>query len=78
MTGRVVRSKSGHDKGKFYVVLQAAGNFVSLSDGQLRTLDNPKQKNVKHISVTNTFMDMNGITDLSIRKMLKKFDDKVR
>lgn len=78
MTGRVVRSKSGHDKGKFYVVLQAAGNFVSLSDGQLRTLDNPKRKNVKHISVTNTFMDMNGITDLSIRKMLDKFDDKVR
>ena len=78
MLGRVVRSKSGHDKGKFYVVLQAAGDFVHLTDGRLKPISNPKRKNVKHISITNTFMDMNGITDLSIKNLLKEFDDKVR
>ena len=78
MLGRVVRSKSGHDKGKFYVVLQAAGDFVYLTDGRLKPISNPKRKNVKHISITNTFMDMNGITDLSIKNLLKEFDDKVR
>lgn len=77
MVGRIVRSKSGHDKGKFYVVLQAAGEWVMLCDGKRRTTDRPKRKNVKHVSITNTFMDMNGITDLKLAEALKKFDEAV-
>ncbi len=77
MTGRIVRSKSGHDKGKFYVVIQAAGECVLLCDGKNRPINKPKRKNVKHVSITNTFMDMNGITDLKLRQGLKKFDEAV-
>ncbi len=75
--GRIVRSKSGHDKGKFYVVLYAADNEVYLSDGRLKPIAKPKRKNIKHISITNTFMDMNGKTDKDISNILIKFDDTV-
>ena len=77
MIGRIVRSKSGHDKGKFYVVLQAAGSFVYLIDGKLRPIDKPKRKNVKHISITNTFMDMSVLTDSAVQNTLKGFDEAV-
>lgn len=77
MVGRIVRSKCGHDKGKFYVVLHAAGDFVILSDGNLRPINKPKRKNVKHISITNTFMDMSIKTDEAIKNTLKSFDEAV-
>ena len=77
MVGRIVRSKSGHDAGRFYVVLQAAGDFVFVSDGRLRPINKPKRKNVKHISITNTFMDMSVLTDEAIRKELSRFDEAV-
>jgi Ribosomal protein L14E/L6E/L27E len=44
-------STAGHDFGSYYVILQITGEYVYLVDGRIRTLDRPKKKKMKHISV---------------------------
>ncbi|MEQ8235692.1 MAG: KOW domain-containing RNA-binding protein [Syntrophomonadaceae bacterium] len=53
MLGRVVISKSGRDLGKPFVVVRVINErYLSLSDGDLRKIENPKKKNVRHLKVT--------------------------
>lgn len=47
--GSVVVSTQGYDKGKVYVVLKANENRALLVDGNKRLVQNPKQKNLKHL-----------------------------
>jgi ribosomal protein L14E/L6E/L27E len=50
--GQLVCSKRGRDRGKFYLVLEFKDEtFVYLIDGEKRRMDNPKQKNIKHLKV---------------------------
>ncbi|KUK10826.1 MAG: LSU ribosomal protein L14E [Clostridia bacterium 41_269] len=51
--GQVVRSKAGRDKGRFFIVVAVEGNRVYIADGDLRRVEAPKKKNIKHIQVTN-------------------------
>lgn len=54
MLGRIVYSKSGRDKGKMFVIIGIVDeNFVMLADGDLRKIENPKLKNIKHLQMTN-------------------------
>lgn len=57
MIGQFVTSKAGHDKGTMYVVTALEDEFVFLSDGRLKTLDNPKRKRLKHIQPLNRTVD---------------------
>ena len=50
--GQVVRSKAGRDKGRFFIVVSVEGDRVYLADGDLRRVEAPKKKNIKHIQVT--------------------------
>ena len=47
--GMFARSLAGHDKGKWYIILEAGGKYVLLSDGALRPVQKPKKKNRMHI-----------------------------
>lgn len=48
--GMIVISRSGHDRGRLYVVIETEGeNCLLLSDGNKRPLANAKHKNVKHV-----------------------------
>ena len=47
--GMFARSKAGHDKDKLYIILKTEGEYVYLTDGNLRPLSKPKRKNQKHI-----------------------------
>ncbi len=47
--GQLVKSLAGRDKGKHYLVTGFDGNFVLLSDGQVRLVTRPKRKNTKHL-----------------------------
>ncbi len=49
--GQVVLSKCGRDKGRYLIVvgLNESKEFVYLSDGDIRKLEKPKKKKVKHI-----------------------------
>lgn len=51
--GQVVYSKSGHDKGKAFVITDVEGDFLYLVDGKSRTVDKPKKKRNKHVQITN-------------------------
>lgn len=50
--GLVVRSKAGHDKGSFYVVLDLETDAAVVCDGNRRALANPKRKKFIHLSPT--------------------------
>ncbi len=63
--GMLVFSTAGRDFGKPYLVIQEVDqNTVLVADGHLRRLDNPKRKNIKHLSLT-------GLTENDIRVKLQ-------
>lgn len=52
-TGDIVISKAGRDKDKHFVVLAVIDDlYVSVADGDLRRVDNPKRKKWKHLENT--------------------------
>lgn len=71
--GLVVRSKAGHDKGEFFVVVKDEGNFVLLCNGKERKLTSPKKKNKRHIALTTLILSETEMqTDCRLRRNLNK------
>ena len=60
--GMVVISKSGRDKGNFFVVIKSDDKCVYIADGKLRKIENLKKKNVKHLQRTNIFINLDEVT----------------
>jgi len=53
LTGRVVFSKSGRDKDRMFVIVKSINDkLVLITDGDMRKIENPKVKNLKHLSLT--------------------------
>ena len=76
--GMVVRSKKGHDKGKFFVVIRLENDRAYLIDSDARTLDSPKKKNLVHLAPTKTVIDEASMrSDSKIRKILSGFNGRV-
>lgn len=82
MTGFLASSKAGHDKDKIYVIIKEDREYVWLTDGKIRTVDNPKKKRKKHIQVIKYFyneemksalLEEKKVTDLEIVMVLKKY-----
>lgn len=80
--GQVVMAKAGRDKGRIFLVQDIIdAEYVSIIDGDLRKLDNPKKKKIKHLIVYNTilselkdkFESNININDAYIRKLLETF-----
>ena len=81
--GQIVYSISGRDKAKSFIVTKVDGQYVYIADGDLRKLDKPKKKKIKHIQATN-FVDETikqkienneYLLDADIRKALKAVCD---
>ncbi|MGO1469571.1 MAG: KOW domain-containing RNA-binding protein [Tissierella sp.] len=81
--GQVVKSKSGRDKGRVFLVLNIIDeSYVSIVNGDLRKLDNPKQKKIKHLDVYNTVVpelkykldNKIKLSNAFIRKILEPFN----
>lgn len=52
--GQLVKTKSGRDQGRLFLVLDIIDeSFVLLVDGDLRKIQSPKKKKVKHIAKIN-------------------------
>lgn len=51
LKGCMAKSLAGHDKDSIYVIIEEKENYVYLSDGKYRLIDNPKKKKVKHIEI---------------------------
>ncbi|MBO5343094.1 MAG: KOW domain-containing RNA-binding protein [Ruminococcus sp.] len=71
--GSVVRAKAGRDKDGFFVVTAVEKEYCLIADGKSRKLSTPKRKNTKHISLTNSMIDIKDITDKKLRTLLKSF-----
>jgi ribosomal protein L14E/L6E/L27E len=51
-SGRIVSSKAGRDRGRKFVILEVLDErTVVVADGDLRKVDNPKRKNVRHLLI---------------------------
>ena len=76
--GSVVRSKAGRDKGDFFIVLAMDGDYVYMANGELRKVDQPKKKKLKHLQGTeqvsefiiNKLSQGNKVTNSEVRKAL--------
>ncbi|MCQ2450140.1 MAG: KOW domain-containing RNA-binding protein [Clostridia bacterium] len=76
MTGQIVYSKAGRDKGSFLVAVGKAGDGILVCDGKKRPLERPKRKNPKHLSVTKTVLTEQQIsTNKTIRRALAIYRD---
>jgi len=52
--GRVAYSKAGRDKGRLFIVIGVIDeDFVLISDGDLRPVEKPKKKRIKHLKYTD-------------------------
>ncbi len=80
--GSVVRSIAGRDKGDLFIVLLREGNFVYLANGELRKVDRPKKKKLKHLQGTNSVSEFiqnklsiqGKVTNSEVRKALAEFN----
>lgn len=50
--GTVVKSLHGRDSGYFLIVTGFDGGRILVADGRERPLERPKQKNIRHIEIT--------------------------
>ncbi len=73
LQGSVVRSLAGHDKDTYFVAVKADGSNVYIADGKERKLESPKKKNIKHLLVTQKSIELSGITNKKLRKLLNEF-----
>ena len=78
--GTIVFSKKGRDKGRAMVVLKCEGEYLTLADGKLRTIDKPKKKKIKHVQITKIVVEMQpkcgrALQDADIKKCLKNFNE---
>lgn len=82
--GKIVFSKAGRDKDKFFIILGVLNNeYVYISDGLLRSVDKPKKKKVKHLAFTNgiaediknLLISNEKVSNAVIRKILQSYDN---
>lgn len=80
--GSIVRSIAGRDKGERFIVLVREGDYAYLADGDLRKVERPKKKKLKHLqgsyAVSEVIKDKlhadEEITNSQVRKALAEFD----
>lgn len=53
LTGQMVLSDAGHDRGKIYVILKIQGETLWVADGVRKTVEQPKKKNIRHVRRMN-------------------------
>ena len=68
----IVKSLKGHDTGRVYIVVGNDGDdFVFVTDGKYRKLDNPKRKRRKHLFEISKTVLPDGATDAEVRRICK-------
>ena len=77
--GQIVRSKAGKDKDTFLVVTEVCENGLRVCDGKDRPIERPKLKNLRHVSLTNSFLTEEQLsTNRSVRHGLRDFNQSHR
>lgn len=72
IVGSVVKAKAGKDKNNFFVVTDILDEgYVLICDGKTHKLDKPKKKNIKHLQLTKTVLEI--ASDRKLRQDLLAF-----
>lgn len=83
--GKLAYSTSGRDKDKLFIILGIInGEYVYISDGELRKVEKPKKKKLKHLNIiNNTAEDIKAIilaggmvSNSTVRKYLQLMNSK--
>lgn len=78
--GQVVHSKAGRDRGRKFVIVGIENElFVRICDGDLRKIEKPKKKKLKHLELTDQVIEKleqklrrnEKVTNSEIRKALE-------
>ena len=80
--GSIVRSIAGRDKGDLFIVLSREGEYAYLANGELRKVDRPKKKKLKHLQGSNSVSEFiqnklqitGKVTNSEVRKALSEFN----
>lgn len=81
--GRVVLSKSGRDESRYFIIVDIINeNYVYISDGDLRKLEKPKKKKIKHLiftkhtseNIKNLLQEGDKVNNNAIRKYLQSMN----
>lgn len=73
-------SRAGHDRDTLYLVLKEEGDYLWLTDGRRRLLENPKKKKKIHVQIIKHLPEqlleqMQEITlDAHVKKILKAYN----
>ena len=70
--GQLVQATAGGEKGEWFAVLYEKDGYAYLINGKRHRADNPKKKNIKHISATKTILGESELTDNKLRKALNR------
>lgn len=77
--GALAKSMAGHDKDDLFVIIEESREYVTLVDGNKRTLENPKCKNKKHVQIIHDedepqrkkLIEETGLTDEALRRFIR-------
>ncbi len=70
--GSVVQSKAGRDKGRFFLVVEVENDHALIADGDLRKLNKPKRKKLRHLGATKTMLTLQEpLSDKSLYAEIK-------
>lgn len=80
--GSIVRSIAGRDMGDLFIVLAREGDYAYLANGELRKVDRPKKKKLKHLQGTSSVSEFiqnklkasGKVTNAEVRKALSEFN----
>lgn len=80
--GTRVRSTAGRDKGVDFIVIAVEGEYLSLADGNLRKVDRPKRKKLKHVQASADYSEFiadklavtGKVTNAEVRKALAEIN----
>jgi large subunit ribosomal protein L14e len=84
--GRYVWSKAGRDKNKLFIILDVLDeDYVLIADGDLRPVDRPKKKKLKHLSVTGkaaeeisyAVTNRKRLTNADLMKAVQRYTDEL-
>jgi ribosomal protein L14E/L6E/L27E len=79
--GQFVKSKSGRDKDKIFIIIEIVDEvYVRIVDGDLRRVEKPKLKKIRHLAKMNRISDdiqqklinERKITNQMIRREIEK------
>lgn len=86
MTGLLAYSLAGHDKGKIFFIIKEEKDYFWLVDGEVRSLENPKKKNKKHVQIikrnvsvtlkedtVESDIGLKSVTNESIKRTIKLY-----